>query len=108
MPPQFAWWAIGVALMIALKEKPSSDGNPWKAIAKTVTDRKSVELLVARHETLVQLTAYLFFLVCIKVIKYTDLNRSMTIVYLSVGRVNKRLYYKLSNYYNRGLYVHDP
>jgi len=88
MPPQLGWWAIGVALMIVFKEKSSSGGNPWKAISKTVTDRKSVERLVARHETLVQLTAYLFFLVCIKVIKYTDLNRSMTIVYLSVGRVN--------------------
>eukprot|EP00102_Acyrthosiphon_pisum_P011655 XP_008180466.2 PREDICTED: polycystin-2-like isoform X2 [Acyrthosiphon pisum] len=81
------WWAIVVALMIVFKEKSSSGSNPWNAIAKTVTDRKSVEHLVARHESLVQLAAYLFFLVCIKVIKYTDLNRSMTIVYLSVGRV---------------------
>lgn len=87
-PPQLGWWAIVVVLTIVFKEKSSSGSNPWNAIAKTVTDRKSVEGLVARHETLVQLAAYLFFLVCIKVIKYTDLNRSMTIVYLSVGRVN--------------------
>ncbi|XP_060854271.1 polycystin-2 isoform X2 [Rhopalosiphum padi] len=81
------WWAIGVASMIVSKERSSASISPENAIAKTVADRMSVECLVARHETLVQLTAYLFFLVCVKVIKYTDLNRSMTIVYLSVGRV---------------------
>ncbi|XP_060854268.1 polycystin-2 isoform X1 [Rhopalosiphum padi] len=83
------WWAIGVASMIVSKERSSASISPENAIAKTVADRMSVECLVARHETLVQLTAYLFFLVCVKVIKYTDLNRSMTIVYLSVGRCFK-------------------
>lgn len=74
--------------MIVFKESSSSGSSPESAIAKTVANRMSVEFLVARHETLVTLTAYLFFFVCVKVIKYTDLNRSMTIVYLSVGRVN--------------------
>ncbi|XP_050055561.1 polycystin-2-like [Aphis gossypii] len=83
------WWAIGVALMILFKERSLSGSSPKSAIAKTVTNRMSVEFLVARHENLVTLTAYLFFFVCVKVIKYTDLNRSMTIVYLSVGRCFK-------------------
>ncbi|VVC36763.1 Polycystic kidney disease type 2 protein,Polycystin cation channel, PKD1/PKD2 [Cinara cedri] len=81
------WCSFGVALAIHFREPPS------KLQEKVVTDKAAsrgtmrfFEYLVTRHEILLQVTAYAFFLVCVKIIKYTDLNRTMTIVYLSVGR----------------------
>ncbi|XP_025414980.1 polycystin-2-like isoform X2 [Sipha flava] len=81
------WCNFGLALVIALKERPSSKLEDTMSAPEE--GYKVVEYLVARHELLGQLTAYMFFLVCIKVIKYTDLNKSMTIIYLSVGRCFK-------------------
>lgn len=82
---QLAWYSIGVACTIAYEEHSLKFENSV-AIAEESTN-KYFQYLVTRHETLVQLTAYVFFLVCVKIAKYTDLNKSMTTVYLSVGRV---------------------
>jgi hypothetical protein len=93
---QLGWCNFGLALVIALKERPSSKLEDTMSAPEE--GYKVVEYLVARHELLGQLTAYMFFLVCIKVIKYTDLNKSMTIIYLSVGRVKTRRNSRYINY----------
>lgn len=62
-----------------------------ESIPKLKEDKRNIrycESLVDRHEMLVWLMGYMFSLVSIKFIKYTDLNKPLTTIYLSVGRVN--------------------
>jgi len=69
-----------VVSVIAYKE-------PMSNLKDNRTSVKYYEGLVDRHEMLVVLMGYMFFLASLKFIKYTDLNRPLTVIYLSVGRV---------------------
>lgn len=83
---QLGWCCFVIAINIKFMET-SIQKDP---VAENPVDRGFYERLITRHEMLTQITAFLTFLVSIKIVKYTDLNRPMTIMYLSVGKVKQQ------------------
>jgi len=64
-------------------------GELLSAETENTTSIKYYNDVVDRHEMLVRLASYIMFLVSFKFVKYTDLNRSFTVIYLNVGKVKK-------------------
>lgn len=81
---QLGWFGIYTAIAIAYQKMSKLK---YITNATDTTDHRSYKTLVIDHEKLVQFAAYTTFLVSVKIIKYTDLNRTMTVMYLSIGRV---------------------
>ncbi|XP_050430884.1 polycystin-2-like [Adelges cooleyi] len=76
----FCTYMIGLILITESKSK-------IKSTAASGEGYRFFSDLVDRHVTLMLMVSYLFFVACIKIIKYSDLTKYTTIIYLSMDRV---------------------